>query len=128
MARYYAIGSRPMNGQTGRPVGEQELGGRFTGGDMPERALPIITALLDGGYDEPALYAWGGMCAVCLNDYDLAEKLLTKAEAEGQFEGLPQVSCSRHAHRNGIPLEGERLLWQVANIAGGVGKGRGNPG
>ena len=69
---------------TGDPQGD--------GGDQYEKALPILQALLDGGAGSKTreLWVWGGVCAFCTNEFDLAEKYLQHAAMVGQFEGLSQ--------------------------------------
>jgi cyclophilin family peptidyl-prolyl cis-trans isomerase len=53
------------------------------GGDGYERALPIIKILVDAGNDDKRLPLWGFLAAFATNDYDLAEKYLKQAEANG---------------------------------------------
>ena len=74
------------------------LGGFFVigdqhgdGGDQYERALPIIRTLLDAGAGEKwdDLWVWGGACAYCLNEFDLAKRYLKQAESLGKFRGVP---------------------------------------
>jgi cyclophilin family peptidyl-prolyl cis-trans isomerase len=84
IAKYYALGELYNDKQP------SEVGGRFLGGDQYELALPIVQALIDGDHPEKNLYVWGGMSAVCVNDYDLAKEYLAAASDAGLFEGLPQ--------------------------------------
>jgi len=66
------------------------------GGDQYEKALPIIRALLDAGAGSQTkeLWVWGGVCAYCTSEFDLAEDYLKHAALVGQFENLPQGPTS----------------------------------
>ena len=63
------------------------------GGDQYEKALPIIKALLSAGAGEKweDLWVWGGACAYCLNQFDLAEEYFSQASGRGMFQSLPQT-------------------------------------
>ncbi len=52
--------------------------------DQYEPALALGRALLDNQCDEPDVYRDTGIAAYAMNDYDLTEQLLSKAEAEGE--------------------------------------------
>lgn len=82
IAKYYSVGERFAN----QPP--NNVGGNYQGGDQYELALPIIQALIDGGHPEKNLYLWGGMSALCVNEYELAREYLTAADEAGLFEGL----------------------------------------
>ncbi|MGI9456609.1 MAG: peptidylprolyl isomerase, partial [Aeoliella sp.] len=91
MAHHLAIGHRAVDPRTGRPSeSDKQMGGGFVGGDQPEESLELLTLLIDGGTADPKLPAWAGVCAICANDFELAQKYLTTASESGQFEGLPQ--------------------------------------
>lgn len=79
MAKHFAVGEEPP----------KATGGRFFGGDQYEKAMPIIDALIEGGYPDKNLYVWGGYSAVCLNDFDKAEKHLSTAQQQGAFAQPP---------------------------------------
>ncbi len=90
MAHHLAIGHPAVNPMTGRPASKKEpMGGDYMGSDQPEKALEVISLLIEGKAAEPKLTAWGGLCAMQVNDYDLAEKYLNLANETGQFAGLP---------------------------------------
>lgn len=57
----------------------------INGGDNYERALPIIQLLSDSKVDDKRLPLWGFLAAFATNDYDLAEKYLQQAQANGVF-------------------------------------------
>lgn len=79
MAKHFAVGEAPP----------KATGGRFFGGDQYEKAMPLIDALIEGGYPDKNLYVWGGYSAVCLNEYDKAEKYFTMAQEKGALASPP---------------------------------------
>ena len=50
------------------------------GGDQYEKALPILSALIEGAADRPLLPIVGFFCAFVTNDYDLAKQYLQVAK------------------------------------------------
>lgn len=97
-------------------------GGRFQGGDQPEKALPIIAALIEGGVENPRLYIWGGVSAVNVNDFDLAKKYFdlateheayTKIAQEQEEENSPELEYLMTAHSYSSSLEQLRKDWEV---------------
>ncbi len=65
------------------------------GGDQYEKALPIISALLDAGAGDKYkdLWVWGGASAFCTSEFDLASKFLFQASKAGLLEGLSMQSA-----------------------------------
>jgi cyclophilin family peptidyl-prolyl cis-trans isomerase len=61
-------------------VGRGAAGG---GGDDYEAALPLITALVEGGNKTPELPIWGALCAIVTNDFEAADKFATLATKAG---------------------------------------------
>ena len=122
MAEYMAIGHRAIDPATGAPAADDfKLGGDFQGGDNPEGALPIIQALVEGNHEDKRLLTWGGACAVFLNDYDLAEDYLNRANKAGQFADLPEfpepttnpeVAYRWKAREYFTKLEPMRKMWE----------------
>ncbi len=123
MAHHLAVGHRAIDPRTGRPAAKEDmLGGDYLGGDQPEEALELITMLIDGKADEPKLLAWGGACAVCVNDFGLAERYLTLADETGQFDRLPpfqepgtdpEVACRMKAKEWFANLKEMRSNWEA---------------
>ncbi len=83
MAEFYSLGRLEGGKQP------SEVGGRYAGGDQYELALPIIKLLIDNSHPKQDLLLWGGVSAVCVNDFDLAEEYLSAANEAGLFSGLP---------------------------------------
>lgn len=81
MAQHFVLGEAPPNA----------TGGEYIGGDQYEQAMPILTALIEGGHPERKLLAWAGFSAVCLGDFDAAEKYLKGAQAAGVFRNQPEA-------------------------------------
>ena len=73
MSHHLVVGSAPPSA----------TGGNHMGGDQYEEALPIIKALIEGGHPEKQLYVWGGVAAVCVGDFDTAQKYLEAAQESG---------------------------------------------
>jgi cyclophilin family peptidyl-prolyl cis-trans isomerase len=91
------------------------------GGDQFEKALPIIRALLDGGAGSKTkeLWVWGGVCAYCTSEFDLAGEYLKHAALVGVFEGLPQrpsadpvIRVRQYAASSLQSLDSLRAAWK----------------
>lgn len=106
MAQHLSVGQKPA----------RSSGGDYLGGDQPYAALPIIQTLIDGGHPEPKLAAWGGVCAVCVNDYELAEKLLNQANDAGVFEGLPPFPSQDTPPDVGYLMKGRDYLASIEQL------------
>jgi cyclophilin family peptidyl-prolyl cis-trans isomerase len=74
-------------------IGRQD-GGRTSGGDQYEKALPIINALIDGKAQNNQLPVWGFVCAFVANDYDLADRYWLMAQEAGSFNTPSELSES----------------------------------
>jgi len=61
----------------------RQQAGVINGGDGYEKALPIIKLLVDSGANDKRLPMWGFLAAFATNDYDLAERYLKQAQANG---------------------------------------------
>jgi len=72
VAKHYAAGEAS-------PQSKEDI----QGGDNYERALPIVQLLIDSKVDDKRLPLWGFLAAFATNDYDLAEKYLQQAQANG---------------------------------------------
>ncbi|QDT67342.1 putative peptidyl-prolyl cis-trans isomerase [Planctomycetes bacterium MalM25] len=72
-------------------VAEHQAVGRGEGGggDQYETAVPILEALVDGGHDKAELPVWGALAAICVNDFDLADKFAALAEKSGALRAGP---------------------------------------
>ncbi len=68
-----------------QPVGRGEGGG----GDQYETVLPILDTLVDGGHDKAELPVWGALAAICVNDFELADKFAAIAEKSGALRASP---------------------------------------
>ncbi|MEO0530956.1 MAG: peptidylprolyl isomerase [Planctomycetota bacterium] len=69
-------------------VAEQHiLGANGNGGDQYEKAMPILEALVDAKHERGELALWGVMAAVCVNEYDKADKFAKVAIASGARPG-----------------------------------------
>jgi len=106
MAQHLSVGQKPA----------RATGGDYLGGDQPYEALAIITALLEGGHPEPRLAAWGGVCAVCTNDYPLAEKLLNQANDAGVFAELPRFPAQDTPADVGFLMKGRDNLANIEQL------------
>jgi cyclophilin family peptidyl-prolyl cis-trans isomerase len=58
------------------------------GGDQYERALPIITLLLENEAKDSQLFVWGFLAAFATNDYDRATQWLQKAQETGGLQAV----------------------------------------
>ncbi|WP_442483213.1 peptidylprolyl isomerase [Aeoliella sp. SH292] len=81
MAKHFVVGEAPP----------KATGGEHFGGDQYEQAMPILTALIEGGHPERKLLAWAGYAAVCVGDFDAAEKYLKGAQTAGVFREQPEA-------------------------------------
>ena len=82
MAKHFVVGEAP----------EGAKGGNYFGGDQYEQAMPIIKALVEGGHPDKELLILGGFSAVCVNDFDAAEKYLNAAKDQQIFETVQPES------------------------------------
>lgn len=72
-------------------VAEHQAVGRGEGGggDQYETVLPILETLVDGGHKKAELPVWGALAAICVNDFDLADKFADIAEQSGALQASP---------------------------------------
>lgn len=114
VAKHYAVGEQvgPTESVDYVPI---------DGGDQYERALPIIKRLIDGGADNRDLYLWGFLSAFNLNDYDLAEEYLKKAQENGAIKALTATAQSQSDRQSGIA---EATMALVANYSSSLAKYR----
>jgi len=87
VAGYYTIGRQIGPGQSARDI-PADVYYPIDGGDQYERALPIVTLLIDGHADHKELFVWGFLCAFATNNYDLARRYLDMAQESGAFESI----------------------------------------
>jgi cyclophilin family peptidyl-prolyl cis-trans isomerase len=87
VAGYYTIGRQVGPGQSA-PDNPGDVYYPIDGGDQYERALPIVTLLIDGHTDHKELFVWGFLCAFATNDYGLAKRYLQQAQESGAFESI----------------------------------------
>lgn len=92
------------------------------GGDQYEKALPLAKGLIDAGAGEkwPQLYVFAGMSAYCVNELDLAEEYLKKADKAGLFANVapamgdepPSVKLLQEAKGDLDALPTQRQHWE----------------
>lgn len=110
VAKHYTIGRQVGPGQP--PGGSADVYYPTDGGDQYERALPLIKMLIDGGAPNTELYIWGFLAAYMTNDFDLAEKYLTKARGNGALDAV-MLSANQTDSRDpesGLNKNLERLV------------------
>jgi cyclophilin family peptidyl-prolyl cis-trans isomerase len=108
VAKFYAVGE-----QIGPPETKPGAGGEYapiSGGDQFEKALPIIKRLIDGGVDNRDLPLWGFLSAFIVNDYDLADEYLKKAQENGSIQALVAIANDRPHRQNGAAVATMNLV------------------
>lgn len=63
--------------------------------DDYEAALPIARVLIEHGYENPRIYNYGGMAAVCTNHFDEAEQWLKEGDKHSVLD-VPQKQFLEH--------------------------------
>ncbi|BBO30518.1 peptidylprolyl isomerase [Lacipirellula parvula] len=95
-------------------IAQFELNGGTNGdgGDQYEKALKLISGLIDAGAGAkyPQLYFWGGLAAYNCNEFDLAERYFAESsKANGEVGGL-----APNLVQNGLQAQGNLTTMKKA--------------
>jgi cyclophilin family peptidyl-prolyl cis-trans isomerase len=84
------------------------------GGDQYEKALKLITGLIDAGAGAkyPQLYFWGGLAAYNTNDFELAEKYFAESSKSGGEVGQLSPSLVQAALQAQGNLATMKKAWE----------------
>jgi cyclophilin family peptidyl-prolyl cis-trans isomerase len=112
VARYYTIGQQVGHGQPNTNGNSNDEYIPIDGGDQYERALPVVTMLIDGGNEDKELLAWGFLSAFMTNDYELASKYLDKLQANGGIQAVTEAASKSDKNNSqaGLRQNVEQLL------------------
>ncbi len=108
VAKHYAVGEQIGPPETQPGAGDDYV--PISGGDQYEKALPIIKRLIDGGVEYRDLPLWGFLSAFMLNDFDLAEEYLKKAQESGAIQALAAIAQDAQDRQNGLAKATMRLV------------------